>query len=119
MCQKATGSPFGAFAAVAADKLVFTHGAPKTYQSSAIAERGFCAGCGTPLTYRALGAKRISVTICSLDRPDAVAPASQLDADNAVGWLRECLTKPNTQIADWLKSKNIADVGNRQHPDHD
>ena len=119
MCQKATGSPFGAFASVATDKLVFTHGRPKTFASSAIAERGFCGDCGTPLTYQGAGADHVSVTICSLDNPNAVSPASQLDADFAMAWLRDALTQPNTQIADWLKSKQIADIGARQHPDHD
>ena len=119
MCQKATGSPFGAFASVKTDALAFTHGAPRLFQSSSIAERGFCADCGTPLTYRGLSSSRTSVTICSLDDPDAVAPESQLEADHAVAWVSECLTTPNMQVADWLKSKEIADVGNRQHPDHD
>ena len=119
MCQKATGSPFGAFAALARHDLIFTRGAPKRYQSSAIAERGFCADCGTPLTYSGVNSSRVSVTICSLDDPNAVAPQSQLDADNAVPWLGACLTMPNTQIADWLESKQIADIGSRQHPDHE
>ena len=30
------------------------------FASSDIAERGFCAECGTPLTYRGLGADRIA-----------------------------------------------------------
>jgi hypothetical protein len=119
MCQKATGSPYGAFASVKNEALAFTHGAPKVFASSAIAERGFCADCGTPLTYRGVGSARTSVTICSLDDPNAAAPTSQLDGDNAVAWVRDCLNLPNTQIADWLKSKTIADVGSRQHPDHD
>ena len=52
MCQKASGGPFMAFAGVRPDDLVWTRGAPKVFASSAIAERGFCADCGTPLTYR-------------------------------------------------------------------
>ena len=119
MCQKATGSPYGAFASLRRDKLTFTRGAPKFYQSSAIAERGFCADCGTPLTYSGVDSPRVSVTICSLDDPNAVAPTSQLDAEFAVAWISDCLTKPNTQVSDWLKSKQLTDVGNRQHPDHD
>ncbi len=119
MCQKATGSPYGAFAPVAREALAFTRGAPKIFHSSEIAERGFCADCGTPLTYRNVKSSRISVTICSLDDPDAVAPESQLDAEGAVAWVRECLDAPNHSLGDWLKSKAIADVGSRQHPDHD
>ncbi len=119
MCQKAVGSPYGAYAPMAREALVFTRGAPKIFRSSQIAERGFCADCGTPLTYRNVTGARISVTMGSLDDPNAVVPEFQLDADNAVVWVRECLDKPNTQVADWLKSKQIADVGGRQHPDHD
>ena len=119
MCQKATGSPFGAYAPTPREALVFTRGEPKLFRSSDIAERGFCADCGTPLTYRNVTGSRISVTICSLDNPDAVAPESQLDAGNAVSWLADCLTRHNTQIDDWLKSKSIADIGGRQQPDHD
>ncbi len=119
MCQKATGSPYGAYAPISRDALTFTRGAPKLFRSSEIAERGFCADCGTPLTYRNISSARVSVTICSLDDPDALAPESQLDADNAVSWVRDCLTKPNTQIDDWLKSKSVADVGSHQQPDHD
>ena len=74
MCQKATGSPYGAYAPMARDALAFTRGAPKIFRSSEIAERGFCAECGTPLTYRNVTSQRISVTICSLDDPELAPP---------------------------------------------
>ncbi len=119
MCQKATGSPYGAYAPMASAALVWTRGRPKAFRSSEIAERGFCADCGTPLTYRNVASARISVTICSLDDPNSVAPEHQLDGLNAVAWVRECLSTPNTQIADWLKTIQTDDVGSRQHPDHD
>jgi hypothetical protein len=119
MCQKATGSPYGAYAPMASEALEWTRGEPKAFRSSEIAERGFCADCGTPLTYRDVTSNRISVTIRSLDDPNAVAPAYQLDALNAVAWVGECLKTPNTQIDDWLRTEKIADVGSRQNPDHD
>ena len=119
MCQKATGSPYGAFAPVKREELVFTRGVPKLFQSSAFAERGFCGECGSPLTYRAFKSSRVSVTICSLDDPEAAPPEFQLEAQAAISWLRDCLTKPNTEVGDWLKSRGVAEVGSRQHPDHD
>ena len=85
MCQKASGGPFMAFAGVRFDELVWTRGAPRVFASSALAERGFCADCGTPLTYRLLDRDRISVTIGSLDRPSAVAPEMQYGAESS--WL--------------------------------
>ncbi len=119
MCQKAGGSPYMAFAPVETRDFSIISGKLGIFKSSEIAERGFCANCGTPLTFRSLSSSRISMTICSLDDPNAVAPEFQLDAEFAVGWVGDCLTKPNTPIADWLKSKAIADVGSHQHPDRD
>ena len=78
MCQKAGGSPFMAFAGAATKDLLWTRGRPKTFASSDFAERGFCPECGTPLTYRAPGYDRISVTIGSLDHPDEAAPNSSV-----------------------------------------
>jgi hypothetical protein len=119
MCQKATGSPYGAYAPMAREALVFTRGAPKIFRSSEIAERGFCAECGTPLTYRNVTSQRISVTICSLDDPELTPPEFQLDPAAAVSWVSDCLTKPAESVEDFLKTRGVTKVGTRQHPDHD
>ena len=84
MCQKASGGPFMAFGGVRMAEFVVTRGAISTFSSSDIAERGFCAQCGTPLTYRGLGADRISVTLGSLDDPNAVEPTTQLGVESRV-----------------------------------
>ena len=57
MCQKAMGNLFMAVASVPQEQFAWTRGAPATWQSSAIAERGFCAKCGTPLSFRYLSAR--------------------------------------------------------------
>ena len=115
MCQKAGGAPFMAFTGVKLAELVWTRGAPKTFVSSAIAERGFCGECGTPLTWRAFGRDRISVTIGSLDEPDAVAPEVQLDVESKLAWLDGVRDLPIRNLS-W---SDPATLGNRQHPDHD
>ncbi len=119
MCQKAGGAPFMAFAAVPNDAFVVTRGRVSTFKSSDIAERGFCAACGTPLTYRGLKAKRTSFTLGSLDDPNAVAPTVQLGIESHVTWIDSGLAAPTQRTEDWLKSKNIASVGNHQQPDRD
>ena len=119
MRQKAGAAPYMAFAPLAAAEFEVTRGALGIFRSSDIAERGFCAACGTPLTYRNVESSRISVTICSLDDPNAVVPEFQLGAEVAVGWVSDCLMKPNTSTDDWFKSKGVADVGSRQQPDRD
>jgi hypothetical protein len=118
MCQKASGGPIMAFGGVRLDQLIWTRGAPKIFASSSIAERGFCAECGTPLTYRMLERDRISVTLGSLDEPVEVAPTVQFGSESKLPWLEAALAAPPQRIADWLKLSDAA-VGSRQHPDHE
>jgi hypothetical protein len=117
MCQKASGGPFMAFGGVPAETFVVTRGVLAIFQSSDIAERGFCAACGTPLTYRVLGGQSVGVTLGSLDDPSAVAPEEQFGAESRVSWLAVALGAPKSSLSDWLKRKGVASVGNRQHPD--
>jgi hypothetical protein len=117
MCQKASGGPFMAFGGVRLDQLVWTRGKPAVFVSSAIAERGFCAECGTPLTYRVLDHDRIAVTIGSLDAPSAVAPGIQYGVESKLAWLDSISALPLRDIKAFVGPD--ADVGSRQHPDHD
>ena len=51
-------------------EFVVTSGTSEDLSSSDIAERGFCARCGTPLTYLVFGGvDRVSITLGSLDGP--------------------------------------------------
>ena len=119
MCQKASGGPFMTFGGVRMSEFVVTHGAISTFPSSDIAERGFCAQCGTPLTYRGLGSDRISVTLGSLDDPNAAEPTGQLGVESRVRWLASSLRAPETRTEQWLARKKIAAIDNRQHPDRE
>ena len=107
-----------AFAGLRLDQLVWTRGKPKVFTSSAIAERGFCAECGTPLTYRLLDRDRIAVTIGSLDAPAVVAPARQFGVESKLSWLDGVVALPAQTTSDWLKLDD-AGLGNRQHPDNE
>ena len=119
MCQKASGAPFMAFGGVRLKEFVVTNGAIATFSSSDIAERGICAQCGTPLTYRLLSSDRISVALGSLDDPNSIEPQSQLGLESEVRWLRGALTVPGRRTDEWLAKKKIASVHNHQHPDHE
>jgi hypothetical protein len=72
MCQKSNGSPFSVGVYKASFR--FTSGEPKFYQSSDIAERGFCAACGSRLVYRPLGGPLMAVEVGSLDHPEDISP---------------------------------------------
>lgn len=119
MCQKASGGPMMAFGGVRLSEFFVSSGAIATFSSSDIAERGFCARCGTPLTYREAGRDRVSVTLGSLDEPGAVAPVTQLGVESKVSWLVPSLSLPEIRTDQWLAKKKIAAIDNHQHPDHE
>jgi hypothetical protein len=119
MCQKAGGAPFMAFAGVRGSEFEVSRGAIATFRSSEIAERGFCAQCGTPLTYRVLGRDRVSFTLGSLDRPGEVAPADQLAIEVRLPWFDGLPALPGVTMQRWLEKTNFAPIVSRQHPDHE
>ena len=61
MCQKQFGNFFGALVTVPKDSVEWTHEEPSYFQSSVNIDRGFCARCGTPLTYRQPGTLEIAI----------------------------------------------------------
>jgi hypothetical protein len=72
---------------VAQDSVEFPEGAPAEYQSSPQVRRGFCAKCGTSLTYWHAGWPHdMSFTIASLDCPELMAPVDHTGMADAVPW---------------------------------
>jgi len=117
MCQKAFGSFYGPF--VTAPDLVWTRGAPKYFQSSNRVRRGFCADCGTPLTYEA-GRGPVEIAIGALDDPAAARPVMQLDLEARLPWLGELDDLPTLGAAEAAKIESFyASIRTFQHPDHD
>lgn len=88
MCQRSTGSPFAGFGGLPETALRFTRGRPKLYRSSGRAQRGFCADCGTQLTFQYDSTARIGVTLGSLDRPEAVRPEVHVGIESRLPWIR-------------------------------
>jgi hypothetical protein len=114
MCQKAMGGPFMVSANVKLGAWQVVRGSLAIFRSSSVAERGFCAACGTPLTFRYVDQDRISVTLGSLDDPNAVAPGEQIGTEARVTWWRGIETLPEKttqQDAPDLTLENF------QHPD--
>jgi hypothetical protein len=74
MCQKATGGFFGPY--VDTEGFVWTNGPPAYFQSSEAVQRGFCARCGTPLSFESKG--QVGIMIGALDDPAAAPPTTQL-----------------------------------------
>jgi hypothetical protein len=86
-CRRASGAPSLAWAIFRAEDFAFTTGEPTTYESSPGVERGFCARCGTSLTYASADRSDVAdVTAATFDDPDAFAPDREIWLDDKVAW---------------------------------
>ncbi len=113
MCQKAVGGPFAALATLPRTDLAWTMGTPAYFQSSSVANRGFCAACGTPLTYEGtVEPDKINVTICSLDDPGAAPPRNQYGVESRVAWFDTLAGLPASRT-----DAKYDEVVSRQYPD--
>jgi hypothetical protein len=117
MCQKASGQPFMAFIGGDADKIRWTRGKAKTFRSSEMAERGFCADCGTPLTYAHHNS--LSVTLMSLDNPAGFPPTAQNGIESKAAWVDDLHRLPAERADDWIRSLGRENAGSHQHPDRE
>jgi hypothetical protein len=116
MCQKAFGNFYGPL--VTAHKLVWTRGKPAEFASSNKIRRGFCAKCGTPLTYDWGGDPEISIG--SLDDPEQAAPTIQVNPADKLSFTDRLHELPVRIPADNAKvAAFMADIVSYQHPDHD
>src|ERR1700748_2704060 len=82
MCQKASGAPFASFADIENGDFTWTRGKPASFRSSSIAERDFCAACGTPLSFRRIDGPRIEIMTGAFDRPDRVGATPQYGTES-------------------------------------
>ena len=116
MCQKAFAGPGAALIDV--EGLVWTRGAPKHFQSSNIVRRGFCADCGTQLTFEA--ADGPSLAIATFDEAHDISPVLQLNRERRLPWADHIANVPRRtpeQIA--ARAAHYAAIVSHQHPDHD
>jgi hypothetical protein len=101
MCQKNTGSAFGPYATFAAGDVVWEKGRPKQYRSSPVAHRGFCAECGSPLTFQFdKNPERFSLTLGSFDDSSRLKPALNIWTAEMLHWaadLRAIASRPPEQ----------------------
>jgi hypothetical protein len=117
MCQKAFGNAFAPL--VTAKGLVWTRGEPKRFQSSNKVRRGFCADCGTPLTYEFDG-HETEIAIGAFDDPDMVAPVIQVGVESKLAWFAGLPGLPGlTPEQIERRAPVFAGLISCQHPDFD
>ena len=90
MCQRATGGVSIAFKNVKRADICWTV-EPDRYQSSPIAQRGFCSVCGTPLTFEFPDGDQIDLTVGSFDNPGRFRPTHHFGVESwHEAWLDTC-----------------------------
>jgi hypothetical protein len=119
MCQKASGAPFASLADIPLEHFSWTRGSPAAFRSSSIAERDFCATCGTPLSYRLIGGTRIEIMTGAFDRPDRVVPTQQFGSESRLGWVVAIANLPSQTTLQNYGSEKLEKIVSHQHPDHD
>ena len=88
MCRRANAAPAVAWAMYQQAQVRFLANEPALYRSSPDATRGFCARCGTQISFVASYIPGlVDITIGSMDRPDDVPPAFQYWDSKRVSWL--------------------------------
>jgi len=96
-CRRHTGSPVSALAGFRQDDVRFTKGKRKLYASSKGVGRGFCADCGTTLTWEGDGeelGQLIEIHMGTLDDPSALKPNCHIHHDERISWFDVAGTLP-------------------------
>ena len=87
-CRCSTGAPVTMFVGAATDSVAFTRGERALFASSPGVERGFCAACGTPLTYesdRFPGETHFYIS--TFDDPEPLKPTFHVFCEERIRWL--------------------------------
>jgi hypothetical protein len=89
-CQRFSGSASASGMLVPVAGFQFTKGTPRYHASVAdsghTVERGFCAGCGSPVAARQVGGPAVWVYAASLDDPSGHRPTMDVWTSSAQPW---------------------------------
>ncbi|HJT44264.1 MAG TPA: GFA family protein [Rhizomicrobium sp.] len=86
-CRRATSSPITTWISVPRAAFRFTQGEPRYFRSSEGVRRGFCATCGSQLTYENEHIpEEIHLYAASLAEPGSVSPTRHVFAEEQLPW---------------------------------
>jgi hypothetical protein len=118
MCQKAMGNFHAPLVSVGRAKLAWTRGEVKKFQSSNHGYRGFCGGCGTPLTFEAPDG--MALTIGAFDYPEELAPVVAWGTEAKLPYADDVPRLPeHDTLEDEQAGGYLYELVSFQHPDHD
>ena len=88
MCQRASGSAFGANVPVGEDEVVWLSGRDRIteYESSPGQHRAFCTRCGSPLYKRLEGKSELRLRLGLLEQDPGVRPGGHFMVDAKAAW---------------------------------
>lgn len=87
-CRRAVGAPMVSWGTFARDNVSIAEGKLAEFHSSPGVTRGFCANCGTSLTYRhEARPAEIDVALATLDDATVLAPECHIWVGDKVPWL--------------------------------
>jgi hypothetical protein len=97
MCRRQSGAALLTFARFPRAAVRFVSGEPAGHRSSARVERGFCARCGSPLTFAYADEPDVVwLTVGTLDHPERVRPTRHFMAEVRVPWVALAPRAPGT-----------------------
>ena len=118
MCQKAFGGFYAPLVSTRGAVVVWTRDQPSYFQSSNFVKRGFCAKCGTPLSYEAPDG--IALAIGAFDSPQRIIPVQQFGTECKLPYADTIAELPGHHTLDDLEAAPFLDsLVSYQHPDHD
>jgi hypothetical protein len=86
-CRRAAGAPAVPWGTFALESFRLTRGALAKYRSSPAVTRGFCARCGSSLSYRHdARPAEIDLTLTTLDDPSPFAPQMHVWVGDKLPW---------------------------------
>jgi hypothetical protein len=102
MCQKSAGAVFVNWMDFRAEQVTWTSAKPSEFESSETVRRGFCAECGSTLSFRDTRyPEYMTLTIATLDDPNLVKPTRHIYTDSQVKWLTiddDCIRFPKDPV---------------------
>jgi hypothetical protein len=102
MCQRSSGNVSLAMVNVRQSSLHWQGEEPDWYRSSPIAERPFCATCGTSLGFRFLeGSELMDLTVAAFDDPSAFRPHHHFGAES--------------MHRHWLNTEGLPEIRSEEH----
>ena len=88
-CRRAAGAPSVAWGTVERAHFSLLQGQLRIVRSSPPVERGFCADCGTTISYaHAERAGDLDLSLASLEDPSALAPQAHIWVQDKLPWVR-------------------------------